>query len=253
MPVGDLVLPLLLTLLAGAATGLGGLVVYAVRVPSSAFLGFTLGASAGVMILVSFVELLGRAIANVGFVAANVAFFVGMLAIFAVDVLVPHRFMDERHDGSVGNGRLLRTGVLVALGLAIHNFPEGMVVFVTSLQALNLGLVLTLAIAIHNIPEGIAVAVPLYQATGNRPRAVAYAFLSGLAEPLGAAVGALLLLPVLATGVMSYVLPFVGGIMVFISLDELLPAAHRYGEEHWVIMGLLVGMMIMAISLGLLA
>ena len=249
---GDLALPLLLTLLAGASTGLGGLIVLAVRAPSNSFLSFTLGASAGVMILVSFVELLGRGITDLGFVAANLAFFAGMLAIFAVDLLVPHRFMEDKHGAAREEGRLLRTGTLVALGLAVHNFPEGMVVFVSTLESLSLGAVLAIAIAIHNVPEGIAVAVPIYHATGNRARAVLYATLSGLAEPLGALIGAFVLLPLVSAGALSYALPFVAGIMVFISLDELLPSAHRYGEEHWVILGILVGMMVMAASLALL-
>jgi ZIP family zinc transporter len=248
-----LVVPFLLTSVAGLSTGLGALVVLALRTPSNSFLAFTLGASAGVMLLVSFVELLGRAIADVGFAAANVAFFAGMLAIFLVDVLVPHHFMEDKHGGADRESRLYRTGMLVALGLAVHNFPEGMIVFVSSLESVSLGLVLTVAIAIHNVPEGIAVAVPVYHATRSKARAVSYAALSGLAEPLGALIGALFLLPLLSPATMAYVLAFVGGIMVFISLDELLPSAHRYGDEHWVILGILAGMMLMSASLGLLA
>lgn len=254
MSLDALAVPLLLTAVAGLSTGLGALVVLALRAPSNSFLAFTLGASAGVMLLVSFVELLGRAIAGVGFAAANVAFFAGMLTIFAIDVMVPHHFMEEKHAGAGGpEGRLYRTGMLVALGLAIHNFPEGMVVFVSSLESVSLGLVLTVAIAVHNVPEGIAVAVPVFHASRSKARAVGYAALSGLAEPLGALVGALLLFPVLSPETLAYVLAFVGGIMVFISLDELLPSAHRYGDEHWVILGILAGMMLMSASLGLLA
>jgi zinc transporter, ZIP family len=252
MSLGDIALPLLFTFLAGASTVFGGLIVLAVRSPSNTFLAFTLGASAGVMLMVSFVELLGRAIEDVGFVPANIAFFAGIAVIFAIDLLVPHHFMEDRNVEPNENSRLLRTGTLVALGIAVHNFPEGMVVFFASLESLRLGGVLAIAIAIHNIPEGIAVAMPIYHATGNRTRAVLYAGLSGMAEPLGALIAALFLLPLLTEEAMGYVLAFVGGIMVFISLDELLPAAHRYGEEHWVILGILLGMLVMAVSLALL-
>lgn len=253
MAPSDLAIPLLLTAVAGLSTMLGALVVLALREPSNSFLAFTLGASAGVMILVSFVELLGRAILGVGFGPANLAFFVGMLAIFLIDISVPHHFMEEKQGDPAQGGRLYRTGMLVALGLAVHNFPEGMVVFLSSLESVSLGVILTIAIAIHNVPEGIAVAVPVFHATRSKARAVGYAALSGLAEPLGALIGALFLLPVLSPAVMNYALAFVGGIMVFISLDELLPAAHRFGEEHWVILGILVGMMVMSASLWLLS
>lgn len=251
MSLSDLALPLALTLLAGASTILGGLIVLVLRSPSNTFLSFMLGASAGVMIMVSFVELLQRAIADVGFVPANLAFFAGTAAMFAIDTLVPHQFMGEGHDEGPGSSALIRTGTLVALGLAVHNFPEGMVVFVSSVESIRLGVVLAVAIAIHNIPEGIAVALPIFHATGNKLRAIVYAGGSGLAEPVGALIAALVLYPWLSAGMMAYVLAFVAGIMVFISLDELLPTAHRYGSEHWVIIGILGGMAVMAVSLAL--
>lgn len=250
--LSDLVIPFALSLLAGLSTGIGGLIVLLVRKPSYTFMGFTLGAAAGVMLFVSFVELLAKAIEDVGFVPANLAFFIGMAAIFAIDLLVPHRFMDDRHENATADSRLLKTGVLVALGMAIHNFPEGMIVFVSALESPGLGLVLAFAISIHNIPEGIAVAVPIYRATGSRLRALGLATLSGLAEPAGALVGALILLPFLTSDLMPLVLALVAGIMVFISLDELLPSAHRYGQEHWVILGMVAGMLVMAASLALL-
>jgi zinc transporter, ZIP family len=241
--LADIALPLFLTFLAGLSTLLGGLIVLVVRKPSNTFLAFTLGASAGVMIYISFVELLQQSIEDVGFIQANLAFLLGIGAIFAIDSLVPHRFMNEGHDQQApGQSQLFRTGTLVALGLAVHNFPEGMIVFLSALQSIELGAVIALAVAIHNIPEGIAVAMPIYHATGNKAKAVAYAGFSGMAEPVGALVGALILLPWLTEELMGYVLAFVAGIMIFISLDELLPTAHRYGAEHWVIMGIVAGM-----------
>lgn len=250
MTPSDLLLPLLLTTFAGLSTTLGSLIVLAVRDPGRRFLSFMLGMAAGVMVLVSFVELLGSAIQEVGFVPASVAFFGGMLALFAVDALIPHQFMEERQ--TTGPPGLARTGIMVALGLAIHNFPEGLAVFASALSSTELGLVLTLAIAVHNIPEGVAVAMPIYAATGSRRRAFMASFYSGMAEPVGALVGALFLLPLLSPQFLSYLLAAVGGVMVFISLDELLPSAHEFGEEHPAILGVIVGMMVMTASLALL-
>lgn len=250
MELSNLLLPLGLSFLAGLSTCLGALVVLAVRKPGRHFLSFMLGMATGVMVLVSFVELLGGAVTRVGFVPASLAFFGGMLVLFIVDALTPHFFLHEDHH--TGGSRLARTGTMVALGLAIHNFPEGIAVFASALSSPELGLVLTLAIAIHNIPEGIAVAMPLYAATGNRLQALRASFYSGMAEPVGALIAALFLAPFLNEAIMSYVLAAVGGVMVFISLDELLPSAHKVGDEHPIILGVIVGMMIMAASLALL-
>ncbi|HHX37939.1 MAG TPA: zinc transporter ZupT, partial [Clostridiaceae bacterium] len=147
---------------------------------------------------------------------------------------------------------LYRTGLFSALAIAIHNFPEGLATFMSALADPALGLTIAVAIAIHNIPEGISVAVPIYYATGSRRKAVRYALLSGLAEPLGALFGALILLPFLNDAIMGFVFAGVAGIMVYISIDELLPTAEKYGEHHYSIYGLIVGMAIMAISLQVL-
>ncbi|TAK33659.1 MAG: zinc transporter ZupT [Chloroflexota bacterium] len=250
MTFADALLPLLLTTVAGLSTGLGSLIVLIVRNPGRWFTAFMLGMAAGVMVLVSFVELLGGAIAELGFLQASLAFFAAMVGLFLVDVMTPHVFMSERQ--TTGASRLARTGTMVALGLAIHNFPEGLAVFASALSSLELGLVLTLAIAIHNIPEGIAVAMPIYAATGSRRQAFWVSFYTGLAEPVGALIGALFLLPLLTPQILSYLLAAVGGVMVFISLDELLPAAHKVGDEHPIILGVMVGMIIMTLSLALL-
>ena len=143
----------------------------------------------------------------------------------------------------------MRTGVVTALAIAIHNFPEGLATFISARQELTLALPIAIAIAIHNIPEGIAVSVPVYYATGNRKKAFMYSFLSGLFEPLGAIIGYLILMPFMSEQIYGYVFGFVAGIMVFISLDELLPSAREYGEHHLSIYGMLAGMAIMAVSL----
>ena len=143
----------------------------------------------------------------------------------------------------------MRMGVFTALAVGIHNFPEGMATFVSAFQEPSVAIPIVAAIAIHNIPEGIAVSVPIYQATGSRKKAFLYSFLSGLAEPIGALLGWLILIPIMSDMVYGIIFAGVAGIMVFISVDELLPAAREYGEHHLSIYGVIAGMMVMALSL----
>jgi ZIP family zinc transporter len=244
---------MILTTLAGLSTTIGSFIAIFYREPGPRFMAFTMGFSAGVMLLVSFVELLGQGIVMLGFSMAHVAFFVGFLAMFLVDLLLPHTYIMETHEGhSAMPEKLKKTAVLVAVGVAIHNFPEGMVTLAGTLQDPNMGLALAVAVAIHNIPEGIAVAVPIYAVTKSAKKAFAWSFLSGVSEPVGALLAALILMPILNEVVLGWMLCLVAGFMVFISLDELLPVAHSYNEEHVAIFGVTTGMMVMAISLAML-
>ncbi len=210
-----------------------------------------LGFAAGVMIHISYVGLLGHSIGAIGLVPAHLAFFSGMAIMFLIDVLVPHDYMAERHPRG-GNSRLMRTGLLVALGLGIHNFPEGMATFAGTLHDVELGVAIAVAIAIHNIPEGLAVAAPIYAATGSRGKAFGLSFLSGLAEPAGAALAALVLYPFLSKRVLACMMSAVGGFMVFISFDELVPASREYGHDHIAIAAVILGMAVMSVSLWML-
>jgi ZIP family zinc transporter len=216
-------------------------------------MGFTLGFSAGVMILVSFVELLQGSIGAIGFMPALLGFFAGMAGILAIDLLVPHEYIGQ-HDYPSGRSpdRLTRTGLLLAFGIGIHNFPEGMATFAGALQDTRVGTAIAVAIAVHNIPEGLAVSAPVYASTGSRRKAFAWSFLSGASEPVGAGIAALVLMPFLSPAVLGWVLAGVAGIMVAISLDELVPAAKAFGSEHMPILGVIAGMLVMAVSLQLL-
>jgi zinc transporter, ZIP family len=261
----NLFFAMVLTTLAGLSTGIGSTIAFFIRTPKYSYLAVLLGFSAGVMIYISFTELLGAAIRDVGFVTANIAFFIGILLIAMVDIFVPHEYEYEEervtssHLGSPpplavpSKSSLMRSGTLLALGIAIHNFPEGLVTFACAAGGdVAFGIMVAVAIAIHNIPEGIAVSVPIFYATGSRRRAFTYSFLSGVAEPVGALIGYGILLPFLTPVLLSSLLAVVAGIMVYISLDEILPLAHRYGQEHLVIIGLGAGMLVMAFSLFLL-
>lgn len=245
---------LLLSALAGFSTIIGSFLGIVVRKPGPRFMALALGFSAGVMILVSFVELLQSGIQAVGFGPAHFAFFAGLVAMFLIDSLIPHDYMAEHNmpGGMHPRKNLARTGLFVALGIGIHNFPEGLAVFAGSLQSVRIGVAIAVAIALHNIPEGLAVSVPVYAATGSRRKAFLWSALSGMAEPAGAGIAALFLMPFLSPALLGYILSGVAGIMVFISIDELVPASQACGHEHLSITGFIFGMLVMALSLGLI-
>lgn len=247
-------LALLLSALAGFSTVIGSFIGIVVRKPGPRFLAVSLGFSAGVMILVSFVELLQSGINSIGFNPALIAFFAGTLLMFLADASIPHDYLAEHNipDKSLHKLNLARTGFFVAIGIGIHNFPEGLAVFAGGLHNIKIGIAIAIAIGLHNIPEGIAVSVPVYAATHSRRKAFWWSFLSGMAEPVGAVVAALFLLPILNQATLGYVLAAVAGIMVFISIDELVPTSRACGHEHLSIAGFIIGMIVMAISLGIL-
>jgi ZIP family zinc transporter len=251
---GTIILALLLATLAGLSTALGSFLGIFVRNPGPCFITLTLGFAAGVMMFISFLELLPAGIEAIGFGPALSAFFGGMIAMFLIDVLIPHEYIAERHEteDEAQKKRLFKAGLFVALGLAIHNFPEGMATFAGALEDVSLGVAVAIAIALHNIPEGLAVSAPVYVATGSRRKAFLWSFLSGVSEPLGAVVAALILLPILDDAVLGFVLSVVAGVMIFIATDELMPVSQLFGHEHLSIVGIVAGMMVTALSLWLL-
>jgi len=256
MEGGSIGFALLLTTVAGLATAVGGALGVVFRKPGPRLMSAVFGFSAGVMIFVSFLELLRHAQESIGFAAAQLGFFAGIAVMFLVDVLVPHSYLAERAPGERPAGgerrNLMRTGLLVALGVGIHNLPEGMATFAGTLQERNLGLAIALAIGIHNIPEGLAIAAPISAATGSRKRGFLWALAAGLAEPAGAAVAALVLFPFLDAAVLGWLMSLVAGFMVFIAFDELVPASREYGHGHVAIGALVAGMAVMALSLWLI-
>ncbi len=255
-----ILLAFLLTAIAGLSTGVGSLLAFFTKRTNTKFLSAALGLSAGVMVYISFMELMPEALGMLGEMftprLSNIymllAFFAGITFIAAIDFLIPEE--ENPHEihkveEMTNNKRLHRTGILMALAIGIHNFPEGLATFASAIGNIDIAIPIVVAIAIHNIPEGIAVSVPIYQATGSRKKAFWYSLLSGMAEPIGALAGFLFLLPFWTPLIHALLLAFVSGIMVFISFDELLPGAEKYGHHHYGIGGVITGMAIMAISL----
>lgn len=249
-----------LTLIAGLATGIGGYIGIMRQHPGRNFLAGALGFSAGVMLFVSFGEILPQGLDDLtgqwgergGTWAAYGAFFLGIAVIAVIDRLVPESINPHEPsttEGAERQARMAKAGIMTAIALAIHNFPEGFATFISGLTSLSVALPIVVAIAIHNIPEGIAVAVPIREATGSRKKAFWIATLSGFAEPAGALVGFLLLMPFMGPATLGLTFAAVAGVMVFICLDELLPTAVKSGSHHTAIYGLIGGMALMAVSL----
>jgi Predicted divalent heavy-metal cations transporter len=250
----------LLTLFAGLSTGIGSLISLIAKRTNTNFLSLALGLSAGVMIYVSFMEMLPNSLEmlsevfgkKTGMLYMILGLFGGIALIALIDFIVPkssnphemHRVEEMR-----SNYQLKQTGIITAITIAIHNFPEGIATFMSALNSIEVAIPITAAIAIHNIPEGIAVAVPIYHSTGSKKKAFWLSFASGLAEPLGALIAYLFLLPFWNPALDALILSVVAGIMIYISLDELLPSAEKYGKHHLSIIGLVVGMAVMAVSL----
>ena len=253
-----------LTLFAGLSTGIGSALAFFTKSTNTRFLSVSLGFSAGVMVYVSFVEILQKArealILDFGYRLASwytvLAFFAGILIIALIDKMIPsfenpheiRRVEDVAQNGK-RDPKLVRMGLFTALAIAIHNFPEGIATFMAGMSDPTIAIPIAVAIAIHNIPEGIAVSVPISYGTGSKKRGFFLSFLSGLAEPIGALLAYLFLMPFLSGSLFGIMFAGVAGIMVFISIDELLPTAKEYGRHHLAVYGFLAGMAVMALSL----
>lgn len=259
-----------LTLFAGLSTGLGGILAFFAKKEeeSGVFLSASLGFSAGVMVYISLVELMSQArtglAAGYGSLAGGLfavgAFAFGIFATFLIDRLIPEvenphhvrsgsEVCHAEHAQENERAKFGRAGILFALAIGIHNFPEGLATFAAGLSGTELGIPIAIAIALHNIPEGIAVAVPILYATGSRKKALLYSLLSGLAEPAGALIGFLFLLPLLTPTLLSVLFAIVAGVMIYISFDELLPMAETYGKHHIALAGVLGGMLFIGAGL----
>lgn len=260
----------LLTLLAGLSTCLGAVAVIMKRTISNTYLSMSLAFSAGVMIFLSFDEILPeskRIMAegyggDLGLLVSYGLFFLGIVLTALVDKCVP--LPENPHDltyssqqcqvadEEIRRAKLKRMGFFTAFVIMLHNFPEGIATFMTSMTDLKLGIPMAIAVALHNFPEGIVVSVPIFCATGSRSQAIKYSAFSGLAEPLGALLTYFVLMPYFSDMLYAAVMSVVAGIMIYISFDELLPAAQEYGEHHIIIWSLIGGMFIMSLLMALL-
>ena len=245
-----------LSFFAGISTGIGSILCLLYKKFNPKFLGIMLGISAGVMLYVSFVEILVKAKTSLalrfgeqlGSTYSVIGFFTGILVMILIDKILPHHH-SPKNEQETTDKKLLRLGIFSAIALSIHNFPEGLATFLTALDDPKYGFSIAFAIAIHNIPEGIAVAIPIYYATKSRKKAFIYSFLSGLTEPIGALIGYFVLLQFIDESIFGAIFASVAGMMVYISINELIPTAKEYAGKTYSTYGIIIGMFIMAVSL----
>ena len=261
-------LAFLVTLGAGLATGIGSTIAFFAKTTNKSFFAVSMGFSAGVMIYLSFAEILPKATGYIASEASSIqasalaagSLIAGMVLMAIIDAFVPSGANPHENTNvellenpeHQDQKRLMQIGVFVALAIAIHNFPEGLATFLLVLDDPQLGIALAIAVAMHNIPEGIAVSVPVYYATKSRLKAFRLSFLSGLAEPAGAVIGYLLLAQFLSDFVLGIIFAMVAGVMVFLAIDTLLPTAKNSSRGHLTVYGVMAGMSVMALSLVLL-
>eukprot|EP01112_Ceratiomyxa_fruticulosa_P009563 TRINITY_DN2502_c0_g3_i1.p1 TRINITY_DN2502_c0_g3~~TRINITY_DN2502_c0_g3_i1.p1 ORF type:complete len:302 (-),score=33.57 TRINITY_DN2502_c0_g3_i1:110-1015(-) len=238
----------------GLSTGIGGLFILFYGEPDNRKLGHMLSFSGGVMLYISFMDLLTESIAKLGFMTANLWFFVGMLFFLFIIRFFPEPKISKTDKAKTENGKpshdayLKHVGIVTAVGISLHNFPEGMAVYVSCLKGIAMGLPLTLAIAAHNIPEGMAVAAPMYAATGSKWLAFMYSFLSGLCEPLGAIIFGIIFGSYLTDYIIQSMLAGVAGIMVFMVVGELMPATFKYIKKGPATVSFIIGMFVIFLS-----
>lgn len=253
-------LPLIMTLLAGLATVVGGCFTFFIKRTNIRGLSVGLGFSAGVMIFLSFTEILKTSTQLLVKFFPNHAqwlvfagFAFGILVAILIDYFMPDHIEDDlfcSQDQCLhSRHKIKRAGLLTAIAISVHNFPEGMATFFVSTQNLALGASVAIAIAIHNIPEGIAVALPIYHATGKKRLAIWYTFLSGISEPIGAILGLIAMHYFLPQAAIGFLFAAVGGIMVYISFYTILPLSKDYGEGHYSVLGIMSGIFFIWVSL----
>ena len=245
--------PLILTLLAGAATFIGAILGVIGQKPSNRVLAFSLGFAAGIMLLISLMEMLPAALGTEGMspVLGYSMFVIGLIGYFALDRVLPHAHPQDLMQKTTTPlpRNIRRTAVLLTLGISLHNFPEGIATYVTASNNLELGFGIALAVALHNIPEGLAVAGPVYAATGSKRKAVFWAGISGMAEILGGVLAWAILGSMMSPVLMASIMAAVAGTMVALSVDELIPLAKEIDPNNNPSYGVLCGMSVMGMSL----
>ena len=244
-----------ISMIAGMATLVGALIIFLTKGKSEKTVTFSLAFAAGVMLTVSFSDLLPEARGflsvshgdTLGVLYMIIFLIVGIIVASAIDYFVPHEdFDEERQDKPHQN--LFRVGFISMLAIGLHNFPEGIAVFMAGFSDLALGVSVAVAITMHNIPEGIAVAMPIYFATGSKKEALKYSFYSGVAEPVGALLAFLVLRPFINDFLLGAIFAMVAGIMLYIAIEELIPSSRQYGCNRLALLGTFAGICIMPLS-----
>lgn len=249
-------IPLALSTFAGLSTVFGALIVLFFKPKDNRLVTFSLGFSAGVMLTVSFTDLLPSAEENLskflgetkGVLFALLFLLIGVAMAYLIDKLVPSYDIENSSKSNISKRQLYTLGIFSMIAIMLHNFPEGIATFMSSYHSLSLGIYITVAITLHNIPEGIAIAVPILYSTGSKKKAISYSLISGMAEPLGAFLTFLFLKPFINEILLGIIFALVAGIMLYLSLIELIPTARRYNHTRIYLYSIFLGVAVMMIS-----
>lgn len=248
------IMPIFLSLLAGLSTLIGAFMVFFSKTKDKKLITFALSFSAGVMITISFTDLLPTASETLNKIYGKLGggflsilfLIIGVIIAFLIDNFIPEN--ESIGVDTDNNSTLFRVGFVSMIALMFHNFPEGIATYISGYQDTTLGITIAMAIALHNIPEGVSIAMPIYYSTGSRKKAFLYTFISGIAEPVGAIMSYLFLKPYINDFILSVVFALVAGIMIYISFAELIPEAKSYNHNLIYIFSIILGICVMPIS-----
>ncbi len=240
------ILPFLLCLLAGLSTLLGSLFIF-IKGNKENIIKCALAFASGVMLSVSVFDLIPESLTMFQSVTKN-SIFLSVMSFIIIGLIIP-LFIDKILPTKLDqNSKLYKLGIFTMIAIIIHNLPEGMITYITADHNLKLGITIAIAIAMHNLPEGISIAIPVYYATKNKKKVVGLTFISGMSEPLGAILAFLFLKPVINNTIMGALFAIIAGIMTYISIIELLPAALQYKEKKKTILSFLIGILFMYVN-----
>ena len=239
------ILPFLLCLIAGLSTLLGSLFIF-VKGNKENIIKCSLAFASGVMLSVSIFDLIPESLTMFQSISKN-SIFLNIMFFIIIGLIIP-LFIDKILPNKLDQtSKLYKLGIFTMIAIIIHNIPEGIATYISSETNIKLGITITIAIAMHNIPEGISIAMPVYYATKNKKKAIGLTFLSGMSEPLGAVLAFLFLKPIINNTIMGGLFAIIAGIMTYISIIELLPAALKYKEKKKTIISFLIGILFMYI------
>ncbi len=216
-------------------TGLGGLLTMFLKNPTKRFMAVLLGFTSGIMMAVVCFDLLPEAFEMGGVLLSLMGIVLGVGMILAIEQLIPERISEKYSDSF----EFVRSGILLGIGIAIHNFPEGLAVGSGFAASDYLGLGLAIVIGLHDMPEGIAMAAPLKMGGINGLKTLLYTVLAGIPMGLGAFVGELL--GEISPTFISLCLSFAGGAMLYITCGELLPKTHNIYKGRISTIGMIIG------------
>lgn len=225
-------------------TTIGGIIGVNLQSNSNKFLGFILSFAAGLMMAIICFDLLPEAMEMANFAVILLGTLLGILTMIICDTIVKERVSSRK-----GMNNLLRTGIIISIGLALHNIPEGLAIGTGFQASINLGLSLAIVIAIHDVPEGISMAVPMKKGGMSKGKVIFYVVMSGISTGIGALVGHLV--GGISEKIIAASLSFAAGAMLYIVSGELTPEANNLYKGRMNAIGNILGFILGIIAISI--